>query len=32
MKTAWVSGASSGLGLHIALALEKHGYTVEAQV
>ena len=28
MKTAWVSGASSGLGLHIALALEKHGYTV----
>ncbi len=27
-KVAWVTGASSGLGLHIALALEKQGFCV----
>lgn len=29
-KTAWITGASSGLGLHTAMALAKRGYQVAA--
>ena len=29
-KTVWVTGASSGLGLHTALQLRKDGWTVIA--